>query len=170
MMVLANAGVPMLFVVAPVLVLAIVPVVVVEAALYRWFLRVPFRKAFSGSMGANLLSTLLGVPATWFALVLLQMVTGGGGWRGSGIQAVTWQAAWLIPHEENLRWMIPAAAMVLHVPFFLASVFTERLVLLRVWKEVDRRALTRACWLANGCSYAGLLVFWGLEFVRRTSA
>jgi hypothetical protein len=169
MPILADAGVPMLFVVEPVLVLALIPIVLIEACFYRWLLRVDFRRAVLGSLWANLLSTLVGVPLTWVALVVLELITGGGTTHGVGIQAVTWQAPWLIPYETHLHWMIPAAAMVLNLPFFLASVFIECRLLKRLWKDADNRMLGRACWLANGCSYGGLIVFWGIEFLQSIS-
>ena len=72
----------------------------------------------------NFLPALRGLAAdrdsrTWFRVV----ATGGG--RAFGIDsswqrvfAVTVQAAWLIPYESELNWMVPLAAIVLLVPFF----------------------------------------------------
>jgi hypothetical protein len=160
MVMLANAGVPMLIVVGPVLVLALLPILLVEAGLYWRRVGVPWGRAVLGSLGANAISTLVGVPLTWLALVVLQMTTGGGGNHGIGIQAVTWQAPWLLPDEDHLHWMIPAAGAVLCLPFFLASVLIEGLFLRQIWKEFDRASVRSACWLVNGLTYGGLVVVW----------
>ncbi len=160
---LANAGVPMLFVVGPVLLLALIPISFVEATMDRWRLGIPWNRAILGSFGANVLSTVVGVPVTWVALVLLQLITGGGGGQGVGIQAVTWQAPWLKPYEAELHWMIPAAGMVLCVPFFCASVFTEYKFLYRYWRQLEPGRIRRAVWFANTSTYACLVVFWGVR-------
>ena len=111
MITLANAGVPMLLVYAPVLAAAFVPIVVIESTLVTWLCDVRVGRAFWTVSVANLVSTVVGVPLTWLALVLIPMLTGGGGAHGVGPQAVTWQAPWLIPYEEELHWMIPAAGL-----------------------------------------------------------
>jgi hypothetical protein len=74
-----------------------------------------------------------------------------GGWkrRSFRVAAVTVQAPWLIPYEDQFYWMIPAASLFLMLPFFLVSVLTERYVLLSWWPGLDRRNLTRSVWLAN---------------------
>ncbi len=163
MLTLANTGVPMLIVVGPVLLLALVPIALVEAVLYRSRIGVAWKEAMWGSLVANVLSTVVGVPLTWLALVALQLVTGGGGGRGVGIQAVTWQAPWLIPYREHLHWMIPAAALVLCIPFLLVSVFVECLFLCRRWKQIEPGKIRLACWLGNGLTYGCLMVFWAVQ-------
>jgi len=160
MFTLANIGVPMLLVIGPALVLGLVPIAAAEAGVYRKLVPITFRRAILGSLGANVFSTLLGVPLTWAALAGLQLITGGGSSSGSDVLAVTWQAPWLMPDPED--WMVPIAAIVLNVPFFVASALSERLVLRRIWKDIDPRSLGRACWRANAYSYAGLTVFWVL--------
>lgn len=160
MITLANAGVPMLFLYAPVLAIAFVPIVAIEATLVTWLCNVRVGRAFWTVALANLVSTVVGVPLTWLALVLLQMLTGGGGAHGVGLQAVTWQAPWLIPYEESLHWMIPAAGMFLCVPFYLTSALVEMLVLRPLLK--DGTGIARGVWIANGATYGLLAAFWGL--------
>jgi hypothetical protein len=65
------------------------------------------------------------------------MATGGGSAHGlrtlsAKLLAVTWQSPWLIPYEDDLVWMVPAAALCLLVPFFFASVYIEYQVARRV--------------------------------------
>ena len=169
MFIIANVGVPMLLVVGPILILGLLPIVLIEAGLYRWRLGIGLGKALRGSLGAHLLSTLVGVPLTWVALVILQIATGGGGAHGVGIQAVTWQAPWLTPYRGHLFWMIPAAGMMLCVPFMVASVIIERNVLYNIWQDVDRANIRITCWLANGTTYGCLIAFWGIQLIRLLS-
>jgi hypothetical protein len=166
----ADAGLPMIFVEAQFLVLALIPVVLAEAAVYWWGLQLPWRKAISGSLVANLWSTFLGVPVSWFILLVTQLSVGGGAAWGlktplTRLAAVTVQAPWLIPYEESLYWMVPAASLFLMLPFFLASVGIEWLVLRRRWPTVDRGRLTRQVWLANLVSYGALAGFWLIDLI-----
>src|SRR5438046_5227553 len=108
----------MLFVQMPLLVMALPVVIAVEAWLCRRWLDVSWKQAWSGSAIANLLSTLAGFPILWIALVAAQMFLGGGGvpqvpepWYS--VYTVTLQAAWLLPDEHRLYWMIPTAGIVL---------------------------------------------------------
>lgn len=165
MLVLANAGLPMLLLFGPLLLLALLPIVLIETGLYRWRLGVDWGKAALGSTVANLISTIFGVPLTWVALVVLQMLTGGGGAHGVGIHAVTWQAPWLIPYEEDLYWMVPAAGMFLCLPFLVASVLIEKLVLRLMWSHLDRSKIRLAVWLSNGVTYGCLATFWWILLV-----
>lgn len=157
----ANAGVPMLFVIMPGLAYSLIPIILVEA-LYLWKkLSVEPMVAGQLSVIANLVSTIAGIPVTWFLLVCIQMVTGGGAaygldtWLGKVI-AVTWQAPWLIPYEGDLDWMVPVAALVLLLPFFLVSWWSEYLVSKAMTKDGELPQLKHAIRNANLISY-GLL-------------
>lgn len=161
MLILANAGVPMIYVVGPVFLLALIPIILIEAAFYQKLAGIQYRTAAFGTLWANLISTVAGVPATWVILVILQLLTGGDGAHGVGLWAVTWQAAWLIPYENELGWMIPTAAMVLNVPFFFVSVGIENLILRTYFfKNYERRLILRACWKGNMTTYVCLTGFW----------
>jgi hypothetical protein len=161
-MILANIGVPMLFVQLPYLVVLLLPIIAVEAMVLRRRLSLPFRETFGGAARANLVSTFAGFPLAWLAMFALQDSVGGN--RAWGLDtaahrlaAVTLQAAWLIPYEGDLFWMIPAASLVLLVPCFPASVFIEGWQLRRHWPEMMANRVWSAVWLANSLSYALLL-------------
>ena len=107
---LANAGVPMLFVQMPLLLLALPVVIAIETALCRRWLSVSWKQAWKATAIANVVSTLAGFPIMWIALVLLQMLCGGGGFPHLpepwfSVYTVTVQAAWLLPIEGRLYWM-----------------------------------------------------------------
>jgi hypothetical protein len=165
----ANIGVPMVCVSVPLMLLALVPIALVEAIVFRIILDIDFRHAWRGAWRANLWSTLLGIPVAWFVLVVIQMALGGG--RAWGIDtpqqrldAVTLQAAWLVPYSRHLRWMIPAASLVLLTPFWLASVIVEYGFLRDDWaKRYSPRRLFAAVVLGNLLSYALLAGYYGVQ-------
>lgn len=167
-LVLANAGVPMLMVYGPVLLLALIPIIMIETEIINQSARLGFGAMLWRVGVANALSTLVGVPLTWLALVVIQLITGGGTPHGVGWHSVIWQAPWLIPHEEDLHWMIPAAGLVLTVPFWLVSVLIESMVLAKLCAgdllEEDV-SIKRLCLIANACSYALLGMFWVVPLV-----
>jgi hypothetical protein len=160
----ANIGVPMIFVTLPTMGIALLPIIAIEALLAIPNLKLPYRKLLKCFFIANLVSTFVGIPVAWFLLVVLQIVTGGGSAYGlaspaTRLLAVTWQAPWLIPYESDLNWMIPAATLVLFVPFFFASWWVEYLVVKRVLSCEDGRLVRRVVRNVNFLSYSGLAIY-----------
>jgi hypothetical protein len=157
----ANAGVPMIFVTLPGMAIALVPVVFVEAFVLARRLRAEWWPCANSSLMANLASSFLGLPLTWLVLVVMQMLSGGD--EAFGLDspwhrflAVTWQAPWLIPYENDLPWMVPSAALVLLIPFFLVSVVMEYHVVRRMLPGTTRNVVRTGVLVANAWSYAGL--------------
>jgi hypothetical protein len=164
----ANAGVPMLFLAMPAFVISLLPIIAVEAFYLSKSLALSTGQSVRTVSIANVVSTVIGIPLTWVLLVLLQMVTGGGSAYGinsllSKVLAVTWQAPWLIPYENDLHWMVPVAGLVLLVPFFFASWWSEYLVSKIILKEISAIEVKAKIRNANLISY-GLLVFWPAGF------
>jgi len=154
----------MIFVTLPMMIVALFPIIVAETVLMLMSLKLPLGRLLAWTAGANAVSALIGIPATWFLLVTFQIATGGG--RGHGVKtlagrllAVTWQAPWLVPHEEELVWMVPVATLVLLVPFFFSSWWIEYSILKRAFRATDKRAVSRAVRNANFVSYSVLAVY-----------
>jgi len=162
--ILANVGVPMIFPQFILIVFAFAPVVVIEALLVRKAMGLTIRSALKDVAVANLWTTLLGVPLAWIFMLIVELVgTSGGTALGMSTPArmlasVTLQAAWLVPYEQHLVWMIPAAATFLLVPCFVVSLVIERWVLARRWANRDRKAVFSAVLRANVGSYVFLFV------------
>ena len=159
----------MLFLAMPVFAIAIVPIVLVESYYLCRKLIITPRQSVKTSVLSNLASTLVGIPLTWLLLAAVQISTGGGRAYGvddlSGkILAVTWQAPWLIPYEDDLGWMIPVAGMVLLVPFFFVSWWTEYLVCRKLLPSISPDLLNPAVRNANFISYS-LLAIWPLAML-----
>ena len=170
----ANAGVPMIFLAMPVLGLSISPIIIIEAIFLSKKLELATPSAFRTATISNLVSTIVGIPLTWLLLVLIQMLAGGGGAYGldttlGKVLSVTLQAAWLIPYESDLHWMIPVAGLVLLVPFFFVSWWSEYFVSKKILKEHSAQRVKNAVRNANIITYA-LLAFWPIGYWVLNSA
>ena len=164
----ANAGVPMIILVMPALGLSIIPIIAIEAMFLSKKLVLAVPRAFKTTTISNLASTIVGIPLTWLLLVLIQMLAGGGGAFGidtalGKVLAVTLQAAWLIPYESDLHWMIPVAGLVLLVPFFFVSWWSEYFVSKKMLKEHSVQRVKIAVRNANIITYT-LLALWPIGF------
>lgn len=165
----ADAGVPMVMVTLPGMLLALVPVIVLESVIYRKTLGLPLRQAMWPTTLANLLSTLVGIPLAWGMQFGMEMLSPGGD-RAHGLEtwgdrlfAVTVQGAWLIPYEGDVRWMIPAATLVGLIPAYFASVALEYLAIKWRFQYKNAATVRRAVWRANSVSYAvlaAMVVVW----------
>ena len=166
-MLFANIGLPMIFVSVPIMAMALIPIAFVEALVFRWLFSLPLAKAWKGAFNANLWSTFLGVPIAWLILVLLEIIGGNGKFLPldtplERMTAVILQAPWLMPYPEALRWMVPAASLLLLVPFYLVSVFVEHRCLDNRWQGIASRSrLFGGVLLANFVSYLLLAVYYG---------
>ncbi len=172
----ADVGVPMLAVMWPpawLLLLAIVPA---EGYFARRILSLDWRSALGLSLRANLVSTLVGIPLTWFVLLLVEFGTGYAVYLlkvdeasvPSAVQravAITVLAPWLGPGDGLSAWIVPAAAAYLCIPFFFASVLIENRVALRRLGPLETPRVRKWSWYANGFSYSiifACLVAWAI--------
>lgn len=166
----ANTGVPMLFLTWPAMLVSLVPIIVIET--YVLFMRLGLSLGTVAKVAsvANAASTLIGIPVAWILLVLLQMFTGGGNRFGietawKKFLAVTWQAPWLVPYEEeDLRWMVPSAGLALLVPFFFASWLIEYHVARLFFGGLGQQSVKDSLLLANLATY-GILAVLGFGFL-----
>lgn len=158
----ANVGLPMVAIFLPPMWLALLAIIAVEAVLLARILGAPFRMTVASVTLGNVFSTLVGVPLVWFLLALAEFACCGTAKGissvGAKLYAVTAQAPWLIPYEEDFPWMIPAAMAVLLVPFLLASVAIEAPFNKLLLADVPRERIWRATALANVASYMCLAV------------
>lgn len=165
----ANIGVPMIFITLPGMFLGFIPIVLVESTVLLKKLKIGFKRSFKTSLVSNGISTLVGIPVTWLILVILQMVTGGGGAYGLSTPlkkflAVTWQSPWLIPYESEMGWMIPSAFLFLLIPFFFASFFIEYQLIKRMLTSMDAKRVRESVFFANLISYLLLACFIASKF------
>jgi len=69
----------------------------------------------------------------------------------------------MIPYREHGAWMIPAASLVLLLPFYLGSVFVEHWFLAKRWDPFGQKPSFATVMIANAVSYVGLGAYYGLQ-------
>jgi hypothetical protein len=134
---LADTGVPMIFLAFPAMVILLIPIIVVEGLLCKKWLGLTMWQAMKSNAASNLASTLVGVPFAWAIMLSVDyaatgMVSWGytsQGWDSPIANAISLLlgSTWIGPPENGL-WIVPAATLVLLVPFFFASYGIEYLV------------------------------------------
>lgn len=165
----ANMGMPMILVMIPAFALSIIPIILIEAVYLSRKIHLTWGVAGKATTIANLVSTILGIPATWFLLVVIQIATGGSSSYGTQsffekVIAVTWQAPWLIPYEGDLHWMIPTAALVLLIPFYFVSWYSEYWITKKILKEIEPALVKKTVRDANAITYS-LLTLWPIAML-----
>lgn len=166
----ANAGVPMLALAWPLQWLALAPIIVIEALVLAKFLGASLRLVVWPVAKANLISTLVGVPVAWAAMLLLEFLIAGGIVRAlptAITEAPSFQyvllpfaAAWV---GGSSPWEVYAAFVVLAVPFCLVSVYIERRYLSAGFPGELASQVREAVRVGNVLTY-GLLVAVALFF------
>jgi hypothetical protein len=170
-----DFGAPMIFLVLPVMTVAFIPIVLIEAKILSEYLSLSFRRSILPAFVSNAVSTFLGLPVAWIILFLMEMVLGGGRAptffdRNSiwgQILSVTLEAPWLMISTTN--WKMPTAALILGIPFFFASWAIEHKVCARWLRQEDRDEVRRAVRDGNLITYEFLGIFdivWLLTFIR----
>jgi len=130
----ANAGIGYFLVVLPVVLAAFVPVVPLEALVIARMLRLPFRRALTLSLRANIRSTLWGLGLGAAVDLVLIGLSGSAG-------------------PEPTR----ALAAVMLMPLFLLSWRVEHGSILRNSPQSPPRRVAFATGLANFLSYAAMI-------------
>ena len=178
---LADIGVPMIFIQWPLMICALIPVIVVEALLIRRWVPLSYRDAFIGTTKANLLSTLAGFPLAWLAMfavemaVMFPLASAADKWHWHFLDSPFFQIvgfligiAWLGPSGGEAYWLVPLAAALLLIPSFYVSVWLERFICRRAWPSSDVAAVRLGVYRANMASYVVLFILacgWaGVEF------
>lgn len=161
-MLLANAGLPMLFVGVPLMVLLLVPIVLVEAVWYCAALRVPLGQSLAGSLRANIWSTFVGIPLAllaWLLLGILGFYVAGAvdpytlvTSRPLGTLYFFLASGWLPPVPE-MEIVIRGACLVLLLPAYLISYLGEARLLIKRWPHLNPSHVRRHTWYAHLLSY-----------------
>jgi len=158
---IANAGIPMLALAWPAQWLALIPVVVVESAMIANALGNTTRQQLWPVAKANLLSTLVGIPIAWLAMLALEAGAAGlvfgllpasvGEAPAVRYLLFPFMAAWIVG-SSKLEFQV--AFLVLALPFCAVSVFIEHRSLRGPIREELRPVLRRAVRRANVLTYA----------------
>jgi len=168
----ANVGLPMIALAMPAFVVALIPIILIEAYVVarEGF---PFKGALQRNAISNAVTTFIGIPLTWGVLLLLQIATVGtdcseatGTWP-QRIFAVIANSPWMCPFEPALvKWMVPTAMLILLVPFFFVSWLIEAWIIRMIGKSFEGPRITAVCLRANLATYVLLALYpVGLYFV-----
>ena len=142
----ANSGVPVLFQTVTGLVLALIPIVIVETLVVRNQVRISRKDATWSVTVANIISTLAGVGLVFLILVAeVPMLS-------DNVYGETASNLW---------------SLALFVPLFFLSVAIELPVVRKMNKSVDRQAFKRAIILANAGSYLMMSAFLIARMIKR---
>lgn len=164
----ANAGVPMIYLSYPVMLMALIPIVLFESFLCAKLMQLTIKKSILPCTVANTTSTVAGFPLAWGLLLGLESITTefscGPGFDTTfkSVITVIVEAAWLCPWEEQLFWMIPIAFVISLLVAFFLSLLIEFLILRKFHKNFKKREVWKATYLSNLSSYAILVL---LSFV-----
>ncbi len=167
----ANAGIPMLMLAWPVLWLAFVPVVALEAAHLARSLGQPFANIVAPVAVANLWSTLAGVPIAWAALLAVEAVVGVSvaslpehitNSQALRVAAFPLMTAWIMGSSEL---EVKAAFVLLMVAFCVVSAEVELRVLAKRLAPVTSQQLRSIVYTFNVASYALLTAIAVIAFV-----
>jgi hypothetical protein len=160
----ANAGVPMIFISYPVMLLMLVPIIGIESFAFYKIYNVSYKRSLLSNSVSNAVSTLAGYPLAWGFLFGIEIITTGGG-CGPGfdtvpdsIITVIVESAWICPRESYLYWLVPAAFIISLFVAFVFSLIIEYYINRLFYKSHDRILLRKAVLLSNIFSYALLLV------------
>lgn len=165
---IANVGFPMLIIAWPGMIIALIPIIALESYCLRSMLKLPFAKSLKLMTIANLESTIIGVPLTWLALLLIEFIMGLAGWLFfkigfelpkvlAYIFSITLGAAWLTPFADPQgHWIVPAACLFLLIPFYFVTWYVEYRCLKKRIKKIKSTTLKRIVRNINLISY-GLL-------------
>lgn len=165
---LADVGIPMIFIQWPLMIGALIPVIIVEALLIRRWVRLSYRDAFIGVTQANFLSTLVGFPLSWLAiiaietLVLIQFfaIADKHHWNVDSpfLRILAFTQGFAGKPQGSTYWQIPLAAALLLIPSFYVSVWIERSICRRAWPNSDAAVVRRGVFRANLASYFILFI------------
>jgi tetratricopeptide (TPR) repeat protein len=160
----ADAGIPMIVVTFPAMIALLIPVALIEAAIYSRILEIKYKNTILPSFFSNLISTIIGIPLAWFFMLAIEIITGTTGSLDLSttlgkITAVTLQAAWIVPYEsKELSWIMPLAAAVGLIPAYFISILIEFRVVRNFFKDKEAIEIRKAVKKANILSYNLLII------------
>lgn len=152
----ANAGVPMLAFAWPVMWIGLVPIILVEVLIGYKLKGYDLRNLIKALVSANLLSTFVGVPLSWLALLAIEMLvlySAGQVDVPESLQFLFYpfMMAWLGPTENP--WHVYFAFLGLAVVFCLVSIWVEARIVQYYIAESTYKVHFRWLGVANLVSY-----------------
>lgn len=185
---LADAGIPMIILTWPAMVVLLIPVILIEGLLCKKWLGLKTWQAIKTNAVSNLASTIIGIPVAWAVMLAIEFGTIGlvsesnalQNWHSPIANAIffLFSSAWLNPDLGEDAWVIPAATVILLIPFFFASYWIEYFVVRKMVGTPDgepsnlayarvRRAVRNANLITYGIMFLATSVWLGLSLPHR---
>lgn len=166
----ADAGIPMIIFTFPEMLLALIPIVFIEALLYRRFLHSKFKLAIIPSLKSNIVSTIAGIPLAWiFHMIAFYPLMAIFAPKHNNtiiekIIAAFFTSAWMWPNTSwwgnDKAWMMSFAAIIGLIPAYFVSVWIEYKIVQRYFNNLPKNVnLKRVVWKVNAVTYLLLLTF-----------
>jgi hypothetical protein len=146
----ADAGIPMILLTWPAMMILLVPIILIEGFLCRKWLGLKTWQAVKTNTVSNLASTIIGIPIAWAIMLAVEFATFGTmslvdkihpiqDWHSPIANVIFFLlgSAWVAPTEGRDRWLVPSATLVLLVPFFFVSYWIEYRVVRRMVGRPD---------------------------------
>ncbi|MBI3996760.1 MAG: hypothetical protein HY352_03800 [Candidatus Omnitrophica bacterium] len=170
----ANAPVPMIAVTFPMMWAVLLPIILIEAAVYRSSFSTSYKRAVIPSVVSNLASTVAGFPFAWVLLFAVQVVfwlvvfglekvgAVSSDWTNGvlgDVLMIVFSGGWILPggRDWTYRW-VPVGAMIGLIPAYFLTVAIEVRVLRRFFKEMGQPEIRQAVRRANKLTYGLLFV------------
>jgi hypothetical protein len=156
----ADGFLPVAMVIWPSMILALIPVVLIEAWVYKRELKIKIGIAIKGSFLSNAFSTFLGYPLSailWFSigwLVLQPLSNNGQGALHAYPNLVEILTCTMAYDPSPIGILIGLASGI--IPAFLISIWSKKYAMQKYLKH-DGKEIGRAVWKANLFSYIFLI-------------
>lgn len=158
----ADMGLPTIVIFMPYMVLAFIPIIIIETIVIVKMLSMAVKRASLAVLLANSLSTFIGIPVAWLLLFLIQI---GSNINVSSNSLPDWifpfyyvlQAPFLVGRQNEPT--ITLAMLILLIPFFYLSWKIETWIIYKMNVSLDRKRVSTACFRANQITYLLLAIF-----------
>ena len=172
---LADVGLPMIILTWPAMVALLIPVIVIEGLLCRKWLGLKTWQAIKTNAVSNLVSTIIGIPLAWAVMFAIEVGVLGLVSESNALQ--NWHSpianviffllssAWLNPDLGEKAWLIPAATLVLLIPFFFASYWIEYFVVRKMVGTPDEEPSNLSSTRVRTAVRNANLVTYGIMFL-----
>lgn len=162
----ANVGIPIIMLTFPLMGLALIPIIFIEALVYKSSLELKYKQAFVFSFSSNMLSTLIGIPLAWVLSIIFEII----------FEIIAtflnlpffWTFYSFLFHGLDPR-LLPYAIITQLIFAFFVSVYFEYGVIKGLYLEkygyIQKSKLKRSVWKANGLSYLILIVIFAIKTI-----
>ena len=164
-----DIGIPMVFYTWGAMLLALIPVIGIEAFVLVQQLSLPWLVALKTSLIANGTSTLIGIPLTFLPLHWIKRLSGNNlryrqMLRKKKLLLAPWHAPGIVMFERTPRWLVSSALLSLLPPLCVASWLIEYPITAALLDNPEL-SIGSAVLLANIASYSGLFAVqvWNLR-------